>query len=355
MAEVPVSKAAAQFVDAWEAAVRERLVEKPPQRYDRRVLLGPYASPEKHRHGLLAVGTGGGDAKGRIDIGDGKRLHKLGVSTSWRRDRSWPTGSEVAEVQRLGVALSRELSAGAVRPYSHEPEDRDARKLADAVGTAVGRFHYSHIVTHLASAKTISPEVEQALRSGNDFAQRTPKERLVEAFAGTLDPAERRNPADGRLLDRMHASEQADKARVAAEILVNRSPVLQQTDPATRAAATELLREAIRTQLGRAIDDLERPGESRTSREERADGLGRRIGEDVQRAVGRLEADAAPEPDAEVARTAETDSAVASRLAGDGVAGAVATVPGETGTSSTAADASKASTVRKASQGTTLG
>jgi hypothetical protein len=350
VAEVPVSKAAAQFVDAWEAAVRERLQEKPPERYDRRVLLGPYFSPEKLRSGVLGVGVSGGE-----DKGDGLRLDRLGRNTSWRRTRSWPTGGEVSKVQQLGLGLTRELSAGAGRGAARQVQDRQGQQLADAIGSAVGRFHYPHVVDQLEAARTISAEVARGLRSGNDWAQDTPRERLVVSFAGTVDPVERRNTADGRLLDRVHASERLDKAMVAAEILVNRSPVLQQADNAVRAAATERLTSVIGDQLAVAMKELDESRESQTALKERGDTLGRRIGEDVKRAVVRLENEAGPAAgvDAEAARDA--DVAAASRLAGEGVAGAGTAVRGEAGTSGAGVDPATATTDRGRDSGTALG
>jgi hypothetical protein len=233
----------------------------------------------------------------------------------------------------------------------------------------VGRSHYPHVVAQLAGAKVFSAKVEQALLSGNSWEEATARERLVRGFAEVVDPVRVRSLHDGPLLDRLHTSEKPDKARAAAEILVNRSPVLQQAGPATRTAAIEMLRETIHTQLGSAIDDLDRSSESGT--EERAEGLGRRIGEDIKRTVAQLEADAAPQqPDAETARTAETDSAAASRLAGEGVAGAGTTVPATTGTrepdtseagvtstrtASTTTSAAKAPKDRRTGQSTTLG
>lgn len=336
MAEVPVSKTAAQFVDAWEAAVRERLRETPPDRRDRRVLLGPYFSPEKHTDGVLGVG-----------FDDAERLQKLGRSTGWRRSRGWPTGDEISEVQRLGVGLTRELNAGVGRGADRELRDRQDRaanrlsvdmnrpgsQLADAIGTAVARFHYGHVVTQLVSRHTISQDVERALRSGNGWAQHTPNEGLVVAFANNLDPVEHRSPGDGRLLDRVHASDGLDKARVAAEILVNRSPVLQKADNDVRTAAADRLTSVIGDQLATAMKVLDESRESLPARLDRGDVLGRRIGEDTQRALIRLENEAAPAPvDNEAARTAEV--ATASRLASEGVAGAVATTPGTAGTDS---------------------
>ncbi|MGW7684652.1 hypothetical protein ACWGID_28170 [Kribbella sp. NPDC054772] len=315
MAEEPVSKAAARFVDEWEAAVRERLQEKPPERYDRRVLLGPYFSPEKLRSGVLGVGVSGGE-----DKGDGLRLDRLGRSTTWRKTRSWPTGGEVSKVQQLGLGLTRELSAGAGRGAARQVQDRQGQQLSDAIGSAVGRFHYPHVVDQLEAAQTISPAVARSLRSGNGWAQDTPRERLVGAFAGIVDPVEQRGTGDGRLLDRVHASERLDKAMVTAEILVNRSPVLQQADTAVRAAATERLTSVIGDQLAVAMKELDESRESQTVLKQRGDILGRRIGEDVQRAIGRLENEAAPGAAAEATR--EADVTAAARLAGDGVAGA---------------------------------
>ncbi|MFF0270659.1 hypothetical protein [Kribbella sp. NPDC004536] len=400
MAEVSVTKKALRVVAAWEAAVHGRLAVKPPPRHDDRVLLGPTSSPERLRDGILVVGTGSVSSGGVRDHGDGERLNRLGRSTGMFRSRNWPEGKEVGELQRLALRLTEELSAGAGRPYSHEPDDPDRRKLANAVGRAVGRFHSQYVVEELQATKVISADAADAFRKNNDFAQATPNERLVDAFAGHLDPTERRNLADGRLLDRMHASPQPDKARVAAEILVNRSPVLGAADDATRARATDYLSKTIHEQLGRAIDELDESRE-RDGLERRADTLGRRIGEDVGRAIARLEQQAAPaqaadrtaelaaraqaEPGGEAAAQAEAgrgagaeagggagaaagagaagaqtgtgagaDGAAASRLAGDGVAGAreAAKAPAEVGT--TAAVPPQTVQDRKATQGKTI-
>ncbi|MFC6162240.1 hypothetical protein [Kribbella jiaozuonensis] len=366
MAEVPVHKVAARFVDAWEAAVRERLAETPPDRRDRRVLLGPYFSPEKHADGVLGVG-----------FDDADRLEKLGRSTGWRRSRGWPAGEEISEVQQLGVGLTCELSAGVGRGADRELRDRQDRaqnrlsvdmnrpgsQLADAIGTAVARFHYGHVVSQLVGQGTISQDVERALRSGNGWAQRMPNERLVEAFADNLDPLERRTPGEGRLLDRVHASDGLDKARVAAEILVNRSPVLQQADAAVRTAAADRLTSVIGDQLTTAMKELDDSRESLPARLDRADVLGRRIGEDTHRAITRLEREAAPAettPANEATRTAET--AAATRLASAGVAGAAGvtgpTAPGGAGAgSAVAADSSRqaADRITGADRGNTLG
>ncbi len=311
MADATVSAAASRFVDAWELAIRRRLRPVVPDRQDRRVLLGPIRSPLKGPQGAIIVGSE-----------DANALNKLGRRTTWQGAHSWPRAKDNPQLQSLAIGLTRELSAGrtrAVRP------DRDSdERLAHAVGTAVARSHYRAVVTHLTREGVLTRYAEGALRDGSPESRHTPHERLVTAFAETVESAVERTGEDGPLLERIHADERPDKAEAAAEILVNRSPSMHAANHDTRSAATSRLSRLITERLTAAMADLS--FQSETVRGERAAMLGREIGRDVRTALDRSAEDPAQDASADTARVA--DGTAAARLAGDGVADPAPTAGG---------------------------